>query len=58
MTWREVALQMETDPRARKVLLEGPTSLAQSWMLQAMKFKYGRFVRWTPGGSAPLFCVY
>lgn len=43
MTWREIALQMETDPRVRKVLLEGPKKLTDAWMLQAMKFKYRRF---------------
>tara|TARA_B100001287_G_scaffold236855_1_gene209611 strand:- start:955 stop:1092 length:138 start_codon:yes stop_codon:yes gene_type:complete len=45
MNWKEIALQMETDPKVRKVLLEGPQSLAQAWMLQAMRFKYGRFVK-------------
>ena len=43
MTWKEIALQMETDPRVRKVLLEGPKKLTDAWMLQAMKFKYRRF---------------
>ena len=43
MNWKEIALTMETDPRVRKVLKEGPKSLAQAWMLQAMKFKYGRY---------------
>ena len=43
MTWKEIALQMETDPRVRKVLIEGPKSLAQAWMMQAMKFKYHRW---------------
>lgn len=44
MTWKEIALQMETDPKVRKVLLEGPKSLSQAWMLQALKFKY---LKWT-----------
>mgnify|MGYP001215273620 FL=1 len=43
MTWKEIALQCESDPRVRKVLKEGPKSLAQAWMMQAMKFKYGRY---------------
>ena len=44
MTWNEIALQMETDPKVRKVLLEGPKSLSQAWMLQALRFKY---LKWT-----------
>lgn len=43
MNWREIALQMETDVNVRKVLLEGPKSLAQAWMLQAMKIKYRKW---------------
>jgi|ETNvirenome_6_85_1030632.scaffolds.fasta_scaffold15139_2 hypothetical protein len=43
MNWKEIALQMETNPRVRKVILEGPKSLAQLLMIQAMKFKYGRY---------------
>ena len=43
MNWKEIALQMETDARVRKVLLEGPKSLAQAWMMQAMKFKYSKW---------------
>ncbi len=43
MTWKEIALQMETDPKIRKILIEGPQSLAQAWRLQALRFKYGRF---------------
>ena len=43
MNWKEIALQCESDPRVRKVLKEGPKSLAQAWMLQAMRFKYGRY---------------
>ena len=43
MTWKEIALQMETDLRVRKVLLEGPKKLTDAWMLQVIKFKYRRF---------------
>jgi len=43
MNWKEIALQMETNPKARQVLREGPKSLAQAWMLQAMKFKYSKW---------------
>ena len=44
MNWKEIALQMETDPRVRKVLLEKLSKkLTDAWMLQAMKFKYRRF---------------
>jgi hypothetical protein len=43
MTWKEIALQMETDPKVRKVLLEGPKSFAQALMLVAMKFKYSKW---------------
>ena len=43
MNWKEIALQMETDIKVRKILLEGPKSLPQAWMLQALKFKYKRW---------------
>ena len=43
MNWKEIALQMETDVHVRKVLRERPKSLAQAWMLQAMKFKYSKW---------------
>ena len=43
MTWREIALQCESDLTVRKVLKEGPKSLAESWILLAMRFKYRRF---------------
>jgi hypothetical protein len=35
-------MESETDERVLKVLRDGPNSLAQSWMLQAMKYKYDR----------------
>ena len=35
-------MESETDERVLKVLRDGPRSLAQSWMLQAMRHKYDR----------------
>ena len=43
MNWKEIALQCESDPKVRKVPKEGPKSLAQAWMMQAMKFKYSQY---------------
>ena len=40
--WREIAIASESDERILKVLKEGPKSLGQSWMLQAMKYKYDK----------------
>ena len=40
--WKTKALQSETDERVLKVLKEGPKSLSQAWMMQAMKFKYSK----------------
>ena len=40
--WREIAIASESDERILKVLKEGPKSLVQSWMLQAMKYKYDK----------------
>ena len=31
----------ERDERVLKVLRDGPKSLAQAWMMQAMRIKYG-----------------
>ncbi len=45
MNWKEIALQSETDPKIRKVLLEGPKKLTDAWLLGAMRLKYGRFVK-------------
>ena len=45
INWKEIALQYESDPKVRKVLKEGPKSLAQAWMMQAMKFKYRQYER-------------
>ena len=40
--WKEIAITSESDERVLKVLKEGPKSLAQAWMLQAMKYKYDK----------------
>jgi hypothetical protein len=40
--WKEIAIASESDERILKVLKEGPKSLAQAWMLQAMKYKYDK----------------
>ena len=40
--WKEIAIASESDERVLKVLKEGPKSLAQSWMMQAMKYKYDK----------------
>jgi hypothetical protein len=45
MNWKEIALQSETDPKIRKVLLEGPKKLTDAWLLGAMMFKYGRYAK-------------
>ena len=39
--WRKLAVASESDERVLKVLKEGPKSLAQAWMLQSMRYKYG-----------------
>ena len=40
--WKEIAIASESDERILKVLKEGPKSLAQAWMMQAMKYKYDK----------------
>ena len=46
----------ESDERVLKVLKEGPKSLAQAWMLQSMRYKYGgRYISDTWGFETPLF---
>ena len=45
MNWKEIALQSETNPKVRKVLLEGPKKLKDAWLLGALRIKYGRFVK-------------
>jgi hypothetical protein len=45
MNWKEIALQSETNPKVRKILLEGPKKLTDAWLLGALRIKYGRFVK-------------
>ena len=45
MNWKEIALQSETNPKVRKVLLEGPKKLTDAWLRGALRIKYGRFVK-------------
>ena len=40
--WKKIAMESESDERVLKVLREGPKSLAQAWMMQAMKYKYDK----------------
>ena len=40
--WREIAIASEKDPKAIDILENGPKSLTQAWLLQAMRYKYGR----------------
>ena len=40
--WKEIAIASEKDPNVIKILQEGPKSLSQAYLLQAMRYKYGR----------------
>jgi hypothetical protein len=40
--WKEIAIASEKDLKVIQILQEGPKSLSQAWLLQAMKYKYGR----------------
>lgn len=40
--WKEIAIASEKDPKVIKILEEGPKSLSQAYLLQAMKYKYGQ----------------
>ena len=40
--WKEIAIASEKDPKVIQILKEGPKSLSQAYLLQAMKYKYGR----------------
>ena len=40
--WKEIAIASEKDPKVIQILKEGPRSLSQAYLLQAMKYKYGR----------------
>ena len=40
--WREIAKASEKDHKVMDILENGPRSLTQAWLLQAMRYKYGR----------------
>ena len=40
--WREIAKESEKDPKVIKILEDGPRSLGQAYLLQAMRYKYGQ----------------
>ena len=40
--WKEIAKASEKDPKVIKILQEGPRSLGQAYLLQAMRYKYGQ----------------
>ena len=40
--WREEMEKFTSDPKEIKLLREGPKSLSQSWMLQALKVRYNK----------------
>jgi hypothetical protein len=40
--WKEIAIASEKDPKVLQILQEGPKSLSQAYLLQAMRYKYGR----------------
>jgi hypothetical protein len=40
--WKEIAIASEKDPKVIQILQEGPRSLSQAYLLQAMRYKYGQ----------------
>ena len=40
--WRDIAKASEKDPKVMEILTNGPKSLSQAYLLQAMRYKYGR----------------
>ena len=40
--WKEIAKASEKDPKVINILENGPRSLTQAWLLQAMRYKYGQ----------------
>jgi len=40
--WKEIAISSEKDPKVIDIIENGPKSLSQAWLLQAMRYKYGR----------------
>ena len=41
--WKEMAKASEKDPKVIEILENGPKSLSQAWLLQAMRYKYGQY---------------
>jgi|TARA_A100001515_G_C4532457_1_gene197386 hypothetical protein len=39
--WKEIAKASEKDPKVIDIIENGPRSLTQAWLLQAMRYKYG-----------------
>ena len=40
--WKEIAKTSEKDPKVIEILTNGPKSLSQAYLLQAMRYKYGQ----------------
>lgn len=40
--WKEIAKASEKDPKVLDILENGPKSLSQAYLLQAIRYKYGR----------------
>ena len=41
--WKEIAKASEKDPKVIEILTNGPKSLSQAHLLQAMRYKYGQY---------------
>ena len=41
--WKEIAKASEKDPKVIEILTNGPKSLSQAYLLQAMRYKYGQY---------------
>jgi len=40
--WKEIAKASEKDPKVIDILENGPKSLSQAYLLQAIRYKYGQ----------------
>jgi hypothetical protein len=40
--WKDIAIASEKDPKVIQILREGPKSLSEAYLLQAMKYRYGQ----------------
>jgi hypothetical protein len=40
--WKEIARASEKDPKVIDILENGPKSLSQAYLLQAIRYKYGQ----------------